>query len=75
MTGYNAAVPAVPKLLYTVNEAAEILSISRRTVFRLIADGELTTKPVRGTRRIPYSSMQEYALRDLDTASLADSQR
>lgn len=48
------------KLLYTVNEAAELLSISRATVYRMICARELESVPVRGSRRIPREALLRY---------------
>ena len=33
--------PATPPLLYTIEQAADMLSVSRSTVFELLADGSL----------------------------------
>ncbi len=45
------------RLVHPINEAAELLAVDRRTVYRLIASGEL--KPVRiGSRqRIPAEQL------------------
>jgi excisionase family DNA binding protein len=69
MQGYNPAVPPpAPKILCTADEAAAMLSVSRRTIFRLIRSGDLATVPIRNTRRIPMSAMQDYVARNLVTA-------
>ncbi len=51
--------------LATVKEAAAFLSISTRSVQRLIADRKLPSLKIRGARRIPRR-----ALRDLLAASI-----
>lgn len=48
--------------IYTINEAAAALGVSRPTVYRLIADGELVARRyprVRG-RRIADTDLREY---------------
>lgn len=47
-------------LLVTVEEAAAQLSISTRTVRRLIDSGELPVRRIRGAVRIPYSALQSF---------------
>jgi len=42
--------PAVGRLLYTVEEVAEILGKSPRTVWRLISEGKLIVHRDHGTR-------------------------
>lgn len=49
------------KLLYTVSEVAELLSISRATVYRMMTAKELDSVPVRGSRRIPREALLRYA--------------
>lgn len=41
-------------------ETAEYLKVSTRTVQRMIADGELPAKRVRGVWRITLSALQQY---------------
>ena len=47
-------------ILYTVPQAAEQLQVSRSTLYRLIASGELETLTVRGTRRIRPAAVERY---------------
>lgn len=56
-------------LLYTVEEAAEILTISRWKVFDLIRLRELRSVKIGGLRRIPGSAIDEYIARLLGEAS------
>ena len=44
---------------YTVSEAAEILKVSERTIYRAIQKSELTVLRIGRTTRIPESSFQE----------------
>jgi excisionase family DNA binding protein len=46
--------------LRTVNEVADELNVSTRTVRRMIADGQLTARRVRGSRRIPDQELDRY---------------
>lgn len=48
------------KLLYRVEEAAELLSLSRTAVFGLINSGDLGAVKVGGRRRIPRRSIEDY---------------
>ena len=46
--------------LLKVNEAAEVLSLSRGTVYNEMASGRLAYVKVRGSRRIPRTVLQRY---------------
>jgi excisionase family DNA binding protein len=46
--------------LLTTDGAAEILSVTRRTVYRLIKSGQLKAVKVNSTVRIPESSLEEF---------------
>ncbi len=48
------------RLLLTVPEAAEQLSLSLATAKRLIQTGELLSVKVRGARRVPAEAIREY---------------
>lgn len=48
------------KLLLTVREAADCLSLSRSKVYELIASGALPSVRVDGARRIKADQLQEY---------------
>ena len=50
----------MPEQLLSVAEAAELLGVSRMTVYRLIRDGDLQRVKVRGASRIPESSLGSY---------------
>jgi excisionase family DNA binding protein len=62
---HNVAIPGGPKLLYRVEEAAEMMSLSRTAVFGLIRSGDLDTIKVGGRRRVPRSSIDAYIARQL----------
>ncbi|WP_405070402.1 helix-turn-helix domain-containing protein [Kribbella sp. NBC_01510] len=46
--------------LLRVEEAAELLKVSRWTVYRLIKERELVSVKVRNGRRVPVESVREY---------------
>lgn len=49
-----------PELLLTLDEAAEVLGVSRRTVSTLIAEGSLPSLKVRRARRIRRADLDTY---------------
>ncbi|QNE20103.1 helix-turn-helix domain-containing protein [Kribbella qitaiheensis] len=46
--------------LLKVEEAAEVLNVSRWTVYRLIKEKDLTSVKVRNGRRVPVESIRAY---------------
>jgi excisionase family DNA binding protein len=59
--------PIQPKLLYSKQEAAKMLSGSARTVDNLITNGKLVTRRIGSRVLIPYSSLVQCAKRDHST--------
>ncbi|WP_018639793.1 helix-turn-helix domain-containing protein [Parafrankia elaeagni] len=59
------------KLLVTPTEAAEILAVSRSTVYELLAAGALESVRIGRSRRIPRAALDAYVarLRGLDAAA------
>ena len=55
----HRVVPTVP-LLLTVEETAEMLTISRWKVFELIRLQELRSVKIGGLRRVPRGAIDEY---------------
>jgi excisionase family DNA binding protein len=53
---------ALPRLAYTVSELAEITSLSKAHVYRLMARGQLQFTQLGGTRRIPASELVRLGL-------------
>jgi excisionase family DNA binding protein len=49
-----------PKLLLTPEEAAEVLSLGRTTVYRLLAREALPSVKIGASRRIPFVALREY---------------
>jgi excisionase family DNA binding protein len=56
----NAIGEGTVKLLYTVEEVAEMLSVSRHTIYKLFKDGELESVKVRGARRVLAEALEAY---------------
>lgn len=53
-------------LLYTAEEAAELLKISRCKVYDLLRNHDLRSVKIGGSRRIPRGALEEYVARLLD---------
>lgn len=52
--------PAVPALLYGVDEAAEALRLSRSVLYELIRSGQLRTVKQGRRRLVPVAALEEY---------------
>jgi len=50
----------LPPMVYTIDQAAQSLQVSRATVYRLIGDGLLEAVPVRGKYRIRPQALTRY---------------
>jgi excisionase family DNA binding protein len=50
-------------IVYTVDEAAQILKISRWKIFDLIRRGQLRSVKIGGLRRVPRTAIEEYIAR------------
>lgn len=61
--GSHAEQLDAPVLLLRVEEAASRLGIARTSMFRLIAEGEITSVQVGRLRRIPVACLHEYVER------------
>jgi|AntAceMinimDraft_1070359.scaffolds.fasta_scaffold172569_1 excisionase family DNA binding protein len=51
--------PLAP-LVYTIDQVAQCLQVSRATVYRLIGDGALEAVPVRGKNRVRPQAITRY---------------
>lgn len=51
------------RLLYSVREAAELLSIGRVKLYELIAGGRIESVRLDGSRRIPREALEEFVAR------------
>lgn len=56
----SAARPAVERLQVTINEAAEMLGISRATVWRMLERGELPSTGRGRLRRVPVAVLRKW---------------
>lgn len=59
----SATVWQPPKIAYTVEEAAELLSLSRAQVYRLIETGELGSLRIGKARRVSAEQLVEFIRR------------
>ncbi|MGE5288132.1 MAG: helix-turn-helix domain-containing protein [Micromonosporaceae bacterium] len=53
----------MPRLLLTVPEAAEALAISRSKLYELLASDAIASIRIGGSRRIPFTALEEYISR------------
>lgn len=53
---------SVNVVIYTVDEAAQMLKISRWKVFDLIRTNQLRSVKIGGLRRIPHTAIEEYLI-------------
>ncbi len=58
----------VDKALLTISEVAEIINVSKFTVYRMLKDGELQATKIRGSIRIFGKSLKEVISGSLITA-------
>ena len=47
-------------LLLTAEQAADVLNVSRTTIFKLMAGGELDSLKIGRSRRIPAQSLERF---------------
>jgi excisionase family DNA binding protein len=52
-----------PRVLYRVEEAAELLSVSRTRIYELIRSDQLRTVRVGKSRRVPARALDDYVAR------------
>lgn len=57
--------------LYSVNEAAGLLGLSRARTYQLIAAGELRSRRVGGRRLVPSGAVRDFVEADNDEATAA----
>lgn len=51
------------RLLHDLDETADLLSISRRVVDRLVKDGKIDTVKLGRRRLVPHDALEEYVAR------------
>lgn len=59
-TRHERNVPPSDSLAYTVDEAADRLRISKRTMFRLIAAGKITPSKILRSIRVSREELERY---------------
>lgn len=52
-----------PRVMYRVEESAELLSLSRDRVYQLIRSGQLRSVRVGKARRVPARALEDYVAR------------
>ena len=63
------AAPPIPKIAFNLGEAQYSIGISKRTLHRLIASGQVKSVLVRGCRLIPAAELQRLCGADLGDAA------
>ena len=64
----QGAVPKVPKVLLTIEEAAEAMSLGRTFVYELVMRNDIQSVKVGRKRRIPTFALQDFVVRQLALA-------
>ena len=59
---------SLPKLLLTPEEAAHVLGIGRTKLYQLLADGQLPSVRIGGSRRVSTEALSQF-VRDLQPAT------
>ena len=74
MTEHAEKVSAPPRLLYSVEEAADLLGIGRTFMFHLLATGEIDSFKIGKRRKVPRDALDGYIERlRSEQAAAADS--
>ncbi len=66
----SATSGAVPRLLLTIEEAAEALDVSRTTLYVLLRAGEIPVVRIGRAVRVPLAALERYVEQGADSASL-----
>ena len=61
-TPATTAAPATPPLLLTIDQAAELLNLSPRTLRRLTAAGRIRCRKIGSSTRYLVADLQEFAI-------------
>ncbi len=71
MTSHNTPEPksSVPRRLLTIVEAAEVLSVSRSSIYRLFDAGQLAWVQIGGSRRVAYTEIERFIADHTEAAS------
>lgn len=60
------------RLVYTAEQAAELLQVSRRTVYELLRTGELRSVKIGKLRRIPLRALEAFLEQGQEEAAAID---
>jgi len=55
----------VPKVLLTIEQAAEAMGLGRTVMYELVMRGEVCSIKVGRKRRVPVAALQEYVAREV----------
>jgi excisionase family DNA binding protein len=71
MTGHNTPESrfSTPRRLLTIVEAAEVLSISRSSIYRLFDAGQLAWVQIGGSRRVAFTEIERFIAAHTEAAS------
>lgn len=67
-TDAHVTAATAPRLLLTIEEAAERLGVGRSTMYGLIKDGEVESVQIGRLRRVPADALPEFLVRLRSTA-------
>jgi excisionase family DNA binding protein len=56
----DAVVGTAAQVAYTVPDAARLMGIGERSLWRMIANGEIQSIKIRRSRRVPRTAIDEY---------------
>jgi excisionase family DNA binding protein len=62
---------SVQKVLYTVEETAELFSVGRCKIYELVGSGELYSVKLGKLRRIPAAAIERYIAALIEPADVA----
>ena len=62
-TGRKRA-PDSTALAYSLDQAAQLIGVSRRTIYTLIAEGQLPSKKIRARRVITRAALEAFLTQD-----------
>jgi len=58
------------KKFYRIDEIAWLLGVSKRTIYRMLAEGELLPVKIRSSIRVPVESVENYIKKIINKAEL-----
>lgn len=58
----SEAIPVEKKLLLSINEACALSGLKRTMLYKLIASGQIRSKPIGRRRMIPRAELERFCL-------------